>query len=94
MARLADDTTVEDVANEIADDQEQVMLLLDTTPGLSQAKAAEKLNWVSKYGPDKAKVNRALKALEKHRLAAKDLRDKYELTDKGKAEAKKLRKGT
>jgi Mn-dependent DtxR family transcriptional regulator len=67
-------------------------LLIDTTPGVSQAKIAEALGWVSQHGPDKAKVNRALARLVKHRLADKDVRGKYSLTEKGKRDAAKLRK--
>jgi Mn-dependent DtxR family transcriptional regulator len=69
-----------------------VLLLLDTTPGMAQSKIAEALGWASKYGPDKAKVNRALAALMKHRLADKDVRGKYSLTKKGKEDARRLRK--
>jgi DNA-binding IclR family transcriptional regulator len=79
---------------QLGDDHDQTLLLLDTTPGLSQAKIAEALGWVSEHGPDKAKVNRALAALVKHRLAEKDMRGKYSLTEKGKKVATKLRKGT
>ena len=70
------------------------MLVLDTTPGMSQAKIAEAIGWVSQHGPDKAKVNRSLAALVKYRLAEKDMRNKYQLTDKGKKEAVKVRKST
>lgn len=92
MVRLTDDATLDHLENELGDDQDQVLLLLDTTPGMSQAKIAEALGWVSVYGPDKAKVNRVLAMLAKHRLAEKDVRGKYSLTDKGKREAAKLRK--
>ena len=68
------------------------LLVLDTTPGMSQAGMAVALDWVDAYGPSKARVNRCLAKLVKHRLADKDRRGKYWLTTKGKADAKKLRK--
>jgi hypothetical protein len=92
MVRLTDDATLDDLEEELGDNHDQVLLLLDTTPGMSQGKIAEALGWVSQYGPDKAKVYRALGALVKHRLANKDVRGKYVLTEKGKKEAKRLRK--
>ena len=48
------------------------LLLLDTTPGMSQAGMAVALDWVDAYGPSKARVNRCLANLVKHRLADKD----------------------
>jgi hypothetical protein len=91
MVRLTDDATLEHLEEQLGDDHDQVVLLLNTTPGMSQAKIAEALGWVSDHGPDKAKVYRTLGRLEKHRLAEKDMRGKYSLTDKGKKEAAKLR---
>jgi hypothetical protein len=71
------------------------MLAIDTTPGISQAKIAENLNWVGSHGrPDKAKVNRVLVSLCNARLADKDLHSKYHPTDRGKKEAARLRKST
>ncbi len=61
---------------------------------MSQAKIAEALGWVSDYGPDKAKVNRALSKLAQRKLVDKDVRGKYSLTDNGKKAAKKLRDDT
>jgi AAA domain len=92
MVRLTDDATLDDLQDQIGDDQEQVLVLLDTTPGMSQAKMAEAFGWVSRHGPDKAKVNRALAELVKRRLAEKDMRGRYSLTDKGRTAAKKLRR--
>jgi hypothetical protein len=94
MVQLTDDAKLDYIQERVAADQDQVLLLLDTTPGMSQAKMAEALGWVSEFGPDKAKVNRALSNLVKHRLADKDERGQYKLTDKGKTQAAKLRKST
>jgi hypothetical protein len=89
MAKPVTDAKVEGIEEEDANNEDQVLVLLDTTPGLSQAKMAEALGWVSQFGPDKGKVNRCLSKLERHRLASKDRRGKYCLTEKGKAEVKK-----
>jgi AAA domain len=94
MVRPTDDATLDYLEEQLGDDHDQVLLLLDTTPGMSQAKIADALGWVSKYGQDKAKVNRALARLVKHRLSEKDIRGKYALTEKGRKSAAKLRKTT
>jgi hypothetical protein len=91
MVRLTDNDAVDSVEEREADDQEQLLLLLDITPGLSQSKIAEALDWMTAHGPHKSKVNRALATLLRFRLAEKDNRSKYRLTDKGKKEAAKLR---
>ena len=92
MVRLTDDAALDELAERAADDHDEVLLLLGTTPGMSQAKIAEALGWVSSFGPDKAKVNRALAELVKRKLAEKDIRSKYALTEKGQIIAKKMRK--
>jgi hypothetical protein len=94
MVRLTDDATLDDIEERIGNDLEQVLLLLDTTPGMSQAKIAEALGWVSEFGPDKGKVNRTLNKLKQHKLAEQDRRFKYALTAKGREEAKKIRGST
>jgi hypothetical protein len=94
LAKPVSDAKVECIEEAEANDDDQVLLLLDTTPGLAQARMAEALGWVSQFGPDKAKVNRCLARLERHKLASKDRHGKYSLTEKGKAEAKKQRKMT
>jgi hypothetical protein len=94
MVRLTDDATLDSLEEQLGDNHDQKLLLLNTTPGISQAKIAEALGWVSEFGPDKGKVNRTLAKLEKHRLVEKDPRGKYNLNDKGKKEAAKLRKAT
>jgi DNA-binding MarR family transcriptional regulator len=92
MVKLTDDATLDGLEEQLGDEHDQVLLVLDATPGMSQAKIAEALGWVSQHGPDKAKVNNALARLVKHRRAEKDERGKYRLTDKGKQMATKLRK--
>jgi hypothetical protein len=91
MVKLTDNTKLDDAEEQEADNEDQVLLVLDTTPGMSQAKMAEALGWVSKFGPDKGKVNRTLGKLVMHRLAEKDRRGRYRLTEKGKQDASKLR---
>ena len=92
MVRLTNDATLDDLEEQLGDEHDEVLLLLDTTPGMSQAKIAEALGWVSRHGPDKAKVNNALSRLAKHRRAEKDERGKYRLTENGKKLAAKLSK--
>jgi Mn-dependent DtxR family transcriptional regulator len=92
MVRLTDNATADYIEERIAEYEDQVLILLHTTPSMSQAKMAEALGWVSQYGPDKARVNRTLVDLVKHKLADRDRRGKYSLTEKGKREAVKLRK--
>ena len=69
MVQLTDDATLESMEDKLGDDFEQVLILLDTTPGMSQAKIAEALGWVSDFGPDKAKVNRTLRTTAKSRAS-------------------------
>jgi hypothetical protein len=72
-------------------DQDQVMLVLDQSPDFSMAKIAESIGWKYKDGrPDKTKVNRVLKALQRGRYADND-RGSWSLTPKGKNAAKRLR---
>ena len=92
MVRLTDDDMLDELAEQAGDRHDEILILLDTTPGMSQAKIAEAIGWVSDFGPDKAKVNRALGDLLKRKLADKDTRLKYALTEKGRIIAKKLRK--
>lgn len=92
MVKITDNATLDDLQEQTAGDEDQVLLLLDTTPGKSQAKIAEALGWVSPFGPDKAKVNRCLANLVKHKLAEKDRHHKYKLTQKGKQDADRMRK--
>ena len=90
-----DDAKLNTIEEGLAADQEQVLLLLDATPGMAQARIAEELGWFDKNrDPLKSKVNRLLSFLADHRMASKGLRGKYTLTDKGKKEAAKLRKTT
>jgi AAA domain len=93
MARLTDDETLDRLEEQLGADHDQVLLLLDTTPGMSQGKMAEALGWSSGFGPDKAKVNRVLTRLVNRKRAEKDERGKYSLTKRGKEDAAKLRKG-
>ena len=95
--RPIDDAKLEEIADSLAADEEQLILALDATPGLSQAKIAEALGWMTgkdNKAPHKSKVNRALYRLVSLRLAEKDRRDKYHLAEKGKKEAEKLKKQT
>jgi hypothetical protein len=92
MVRPTDDATLDVLDDRLGEDNDQVLMLLDTTPGVSQSKIAEALGWVSEHGPDKGRVYRTLARLLKHHLAEKDLRNKYQLTDKGRREAKKQRR--
>jgi hypothetical protein len=90
MLRLTDDATLERLSAAQGEDHDRVLGLLYSTPGLSQADMAKRLNWYNNGEPAKSRVNRALKQLVKHKLAAQDRNDKYVLLEKGKKEARKL----
>ena len=45
--RPIDDAKLEEIADSLAADEEQLILALDATPGLSQAKIAEALGWMT-----------------------------------------------
>jgi AAA domain len=93
MVRLTNDTILDGKEEQEADNEDQVLLLLDTTPGLSQAAMAQALGWLDAHGePEKYRVNRCLAKLVRLKLADKDRRGKYRLTEKGKSDAKKLRR--
>ena len=94
MVRITDNATIDTIDETNGDDEDQILILLDPTPGMSQAKMAEALGWVSQYGPDKARVNNLLASLVRFKLADKDRRGKYSLSEKGRAEAKRLRRAT
>jgi hypothetical protein len=91
MVRLTDNAKLDYIEERTAEYEDQMLVLLHTTPGMAQAKMAEALGWVSEYGPLKQKVNRALARLLSHRLAEKDRMGKYQLTEKGKKEAMRLK---
>jgi hypothetical protein len=88
LVQPVDDQAAQEIEDREFDDDDQVLLLLDTTPGMSQSRIGEALQWGNN---SKSKVNRALGRLVKARLLEKDRRSKYAPTGKGKAEANKLR---
>jgi hypothetical protein len=90
MAQLTDGKTLDVLADEVASDQEQVLLLHDYTPGITVREVADKLGWKSEHGHNTAKVSRILGELKVHGLMTKDLRGRHSLTKKGKEEAKRL----
>jgi DNA-binding IclR family transcriptional regulator len=63
-----------------------VLELLRREPGMAQRVIAEQAGWVGETGsPNKAKVNRLLKALKTDKLVTQQ-RGKWKLTDAGKRE--------
>jgi hypothetical protein len=74
-------------------DQDQVLLVLDQSPGIAVSKIAEALSWHTSNGePHKSKVHRCLKRLEGESLAQPN-RGTWHPTNKGKKTAKQLREG-
>jgi hypothetical protein len=72
-------------------DQDDVLLSISEDPGLSSRERAERLRWLLKSGdPYHMRVVRAEKTLEKDNLIKKN-RDGWELSDRGKKEAKRLK---
>jgi hypothetical protein len=94
MAQLTDGKTLDVLADEVASDQEQVLLLHDYTPGITVREVADKLGWKSDHGHNTAKVSRILNDLKGHGLMTKDLRGRHSLTKRGKDEAGRLRNRT
>jgi hypothetical protein len=92
IVRPISDNTVEELACKAVDDEDQALLLLGTSPGMSQSKMAETLGWVTAYGPNKAKVNITLQKLAAGKLVVADRHGKYSLTPKGKQEVERLRR--
>src|SRR5262245_5916253 len=43
--------TLDGLEERLGDDSDQVLLVLDTTPGMSQGKIAEAIGWVTAVGP-------------------------------------------
>jgi hypothetical protein len=95
MATAIDAAAVDNLQAAATADQEQVILALDSTPGLSQSALARALGWLDVHRePLKSKVNRTLQSLAAGGFAEQDLQQRYILTKRGKAEAERLRKIT
>ena len=71
-------------------DEDDLLIAISANERSSQAGLATALGWVSDSGPNKAKVNRCAKRL-KHSKYLKNERGTLLLTDKGKAEVKRLK---
>jgi hypothetical protein len=72
-------------------DQDDVLLSIGEAPNLSTRERAERLGWFMRSGdPYHMRVVRAEKELEKAKLVTKN-RDVWELTDKGKKEAARVK---
>jgi hypothetical protein len=85
------------IEDEARSKQDEVLLVLDQSPDYSLAQIAEALGWHStdkegKQTPYKMKVKRACDGLKVAKLAVTD-RGKWELTDRGKKVAKRMRSG-
>jgi hypothetical protein len=72
------------------DDEDHVLVAMLENPGASISSLAEFLSWFFSSGePAKSRVQRALERLEKDRLVKKQRGTVWELTDAGKAAARK-----
>jgi hypothetical protein len=93
IARPITHTRQEAVTAAVRGDEDQVLLLLDITPGLSLKGIAERLNWLTDaFEPNKVKAQRTAEGLRKLRLVELGARgDGWQLTGKGKQIAKQLR---
>jgi DNA-binding MarR family transcriptional regulator len=73
--------------------EDQVLVMLaEAEDGLTIATIAEKLGWMSNKGePQKSRVFRILKSLERTKLLTKERGGRSALTEKGRTEAKRVR---
>jgi hypothetical protein len=86
VATLQTEEQAEKAVKQATTDENTVLEWLRRTPGISLANIAHNVGWVSDSGvPNKAKVHRLLKTLERLKLA-KSWRGKWRITDTGKAE--------
>jgi hypothetical protein len=85
------DTATEEIAKQKLADEDLILAGIDADPNASWASMAVKMGWKLFSGePNKTKVSRCLKALEKARLIKQGRSGKYRLT----AEGKKALKGS
>jgi DNA-binding MarR family transcriptional regulator len=88
IAKALDDLSAERKANESSREQEKVLQALASRPGISVADIAKRYGWTSPNGdPQKSKVHRILKDLERERFANLS-RNRWRITEKGRAEIK------
>lgn len=86
VATLQTEREAEQAAERARSDQDTVLELLRREPGMPQSAIAKQAGWVGETGvPNKAKVNRLLKALKGDKLVTAQ-RGKWKLTDAGKKE--------
>jgi len=86
VATLQTDAQAEKTIDQTKADENAVLEHLRRTPGISIAKIAEEVGWVSDKGaPNKAKVQRLLVSLSRDKLT-KVWRRKWQITDLGRAE--------
>lgn len=72
------------------DDQDEVLRVMLDQPGRSLLDYAKHLNWLTMQGePSKQRVHRVMLKLKQNKLVEMDRDDRYMLTKKGEAEAKK-----
>ena len=84
--RPIDDAKLEEIADSLAADEEQLILALDARPTFAgeDRRGARLGDRKGQQSAPESKVNRALSRLVSLRLAEKDRRDKYHLAEKGK----------
>ena len=73
------------------DDEDAMLLVIDSNPGASFAGLAVALGWISSKGENKTKVKRCADRLKADKLVNSDRRGTLKLTDKGETEVKRLR---
>jgi DNA-binding MarR family transcriptional regulator len=90
MAKVITESDRSNINAVVHRNENDILLLLLKGPGVSIAGMAEALGWLSFKGePQKSTVSRALEKLRQQKMVAK-VRNRWELTDKGKAEAKRV----
>lgn len=92
MAKALTDEGRAAIENRARNDEDQVLLRLDAAPGESIANVARALDWMGRTGePQKSRVHNALGKLKCAGLTQHSKRDGWEIVEKGRTEAKKVR---
>jgi DNA-binding MarR family transcriptional regulator len=90
FAKPASEQDQEDISKALEADLAAIMAALRDEPSLSLTDIARRLGWHTKQGlPDKSKVQKRVRKLEKQKWAERD-NERLELTDKGRKQLAKI----
>jgi hypothetical protein len=93
VAQVLTEEGLRDLTARTRDDEDTVLLSIGENPKLPQRDRARQLGWTMRNGdPYQMRVKRAEASFERAKLLTK-ARDGWEITDRGKRELKRLKKG-